>query len=702
MVIVPPHLVVQWVDEIRRFTKVLKTHIYFGDPRDNKLRENYSLIDKLTRNHPVFQGPNPQQNVIISSYFTMSMRHGPSRQRQWQRDNNRETESLEQSDTRWPSSMTGKFGCLVLDEAHQIRNVDTLQWRTMHWMRAPMNVLLTATPTFNSIEDIRGLMPFLLHPDNERFWDGVVVPAGYDPFINGDPEHPCHRLMFTIRGLDRWIWKNDNMVDAAIGLRLKPVIQKCVVRRQVTSLLPLRVGNPIGDSIPPAFRFQRNVRFTPRELVEYETWANQYLKQLVVKTRTGRIVWKSDMLRLLQMLTTWIPSVQIEKVLRANQGSKLYKMIDDNAHLGRYLAHLAMKEAQKFLERRIVEAEAREGDTDDLEEGIHVVPSKWTGVSREQALCYLLAGSPKMRAMIQIIRQEVLLLDEKSLVWCSNPAQQWYIGAVLNLAGIPCDVYHADLTHSQRQEMRTSFNENPNEIKVLICSYYVNSAGSNLQQSCRNAHLFDIPNNDNLLKQAIGRIRRLGQTRAVKVYTYVLEESFNMRQIAHNLSKAVPALGLFLNSEAWDISLNTDTGDIDMGSWVLNRDKSISRVSDIYIPYLNPRFFIKPDRLFKKIITSHSSTTALIRNRPSLSDLEAAIHGEIGGLDEVRSGTMTDNDLATLIVRKLLTAQQFAEIQEDDDEYSEDGNDSEDQDSDDDDVPAFQVNQLTFIPAPGR
>jgi SWI/SNF-related matrix-associated actin-dependent regulator of chromatin subfamily A3 len=127
-----------------------------------------------------------------------------------------------------------------------------------------------------------------------------------------------------------------------------------------------------------------------------------------------------------------------------------------------------------------------------------------------------------MRCMLDIIRQEALLLNKKSVVWCLNPGQQFYVAAVLNVAGIDCKVYHADLPHHQRAELLQTFNDDPNQLMVLICSYYVNSAGSNMQRNCRNAHLFDVPNSDSLLTQAVGRIWRLNQQRTVKVYDYVL------------------------------------------------------------------------------------------------------------------------------------------------------------------------------------
>jgi hypothetical protein len=100
--------------------------------------------------------------------------------------------------------------------------------------------------------------------------------------------------------------------------------------------------------------------------------------------------------------------------------------------------------------------------------------------------------------------------------------------------------------------------------------------------------------------------------------------------------------------------LNEATGDIDMGCWYLNDDQTISRVADVYLPYLNPRAFIDPDVLCQKIISSHASTSALIRNRPALSDLEIMVHEHIGALKDVQQEEFTESNIAALLAEILL------------------------------------------------
>lgn len=62
------------------------------------------------------------------------------------------------------------FHTLVMDEAHQIRNLNTLQATAVRWVKGDFNVLFTATPASNAIEDVKGIVPFILNPANEKLW----------------------------------------------------------------------------------------------------------------------------------------------------------------------------------------------------------------------------------------------------------------------------------------------------------------------------------------------------------------------------------------------------------------------------------------------------------------------------------------------------------------------------------------------------
>ncbi|RAH57910.1 hypothetical protein BO85DRAFT_438142 [Aspergillus piperis CBS 112811] len=76
----------------------------------------------------------------------------------------------------------------------------------------------------------------------------------------------------------------------------------------------------------------------------------------------------------------------------------------------------------------------------------------------ETCLTYLLRGSPKLRALLSNLQQEVFELNEKSIVWCTGPSQQMYMAAALHHAHIDCQVYHSELTVKERMERMHGVN----------------------------------------------------------------------------------------------------------------------------------------------------------------------------------------------------------------------------------------------------
>lgn len=127
------------------------------------------------------------------------------------------------------------------------------------------------------------------------------------------------------------------------------------------------------------------------------------------------------------------------------------RKIDSQGSLGKVFAHKALEMSQKVLQHRIKEAKETGQDTTTLVEGILKISKDAKDLDHFVALCTLLHGSPKLWEVMKRIRLEVHHLHEKSIVWCSNPGQQFLVAAILNLAGIFIAVYYAKLTNAQRR-----------------------------------------------------------------------------------------------------------------------------------------------------------------------------------------------------------------------------------------------------------
>ncbi|KAJ9200953.1 hypothetical protein DTO032I3_4427 [Paecilomyces variotii] len=169
-------------------------------------------------------------------------------------------------------------------------------------------------------------------------------------------------------------------------------------------------------------------------------------------------------------------------------------------------------------------------------------------------------------------------------------------------------VFHAELDHCEREMLVQSFCTKPSSHHVLICSFYVNSAGSNPQNLCRNVHLWDIPTSDRYVQQAVGRVRRLGQTHIVKVYDYYLDKSFNSRQLSLNLNKLVPSLVTELNSNIINVDYDKENKMLDLGKWAENLGGTLSFVKPEH--YVHVDAF--PDRVVGAKSRCHNTTTLCV------------------------------------------------------------------------------------------
>ena len=67
-----------------------------------------------------------------------------------------------------------------------------------------------------------------------------------------------------------------------------------------------------------------------------------------------------------------------------------------------------------------------------------------------------------------------------------------------------------------------------------------------------------------LLMQAIEHIRHLSQKHIIKIYNYIILNSFNIKQLENNLIKMISDLVTELNDELFNIIFNHDTKTINL------------------------------------------------------------------------------------------------------------------------------------------
>lgn len=213
LIIVPPGLVYQWVDELHRATSKLKVYIYYGDYR-KKSESNATVIDRrLTRDHELFDGHASRAKcVVITAYQSWALRHGPSAITDWRVSKLRMKVASarliqDKIDPSWPGYLGGCFEQVILDEAHLVKNSNSNQACAVAWLDADFHVCLTATPIYNSLEDFSGFLPLLL-PRTSIWTEENLKRFGVDETVNPfdlPHDHPASILQLSKKAQDKFI-----------------------------------------------------------------------------------------------------------------------------------------------------------------------------------------------------------------------------------------------------------------------------------------------------------------------------------------------------------------------------------------------------------------------------------------------------------------------------------------------------------------
>lgn len=180
---------------------------------------------------------------------------------------------------------------------------------------------------------------------------------------------------------------------------------------------------------------------------------------------------------------------------------------------------------------------------------------------------FLLHRSPKMQAMLPILQDQVIVHEEKVIMWTQFPAKQVYVAATLYNANIPAEVFHTGLSVAKHSSLVQRFTQEPHSYLVLVCSYSMNTVGLNLQNLCHNVHLFSTGLSKSITNQAIGQVCCIRQQHIILVYKYHLENSFNDMLITCSHMKSIP--GLIAEMEQDQL---VGDGSLEIGCWVVHHD----------------------------------------------------------------------------------------------------------------------------------
>lgn len=163
---------------------------------------------------------------------------------------------------------------------------------------------------------------------------------------------------------------------------------------------------------------------------------------------------------------------------------------------------------------------------------------------------------PKLEALLDSIG-EIIESGESALVFTQFLQTLEHTGRLLKAAGIPVFMLHGALPAKQRQKVLADFNSTAGGA-VLLMTLKTGGVGLNLTKASYVFHL-EPWWNPSVENQATDRAHRLGQSKAVQVFRYIMHESLEEKIELLKERKDRKFQGLFTNSEK-ETDLGPGTG----------------------------------------------------------------------------------------------------------------------------------------------
>lgn len=287
LVLVPRNGVMGWFDEFETFPGIT-AHQWYGNPNDALARRSIGpsfdrlilFLDRLDQHDPA-----TAHKVIVTTYTkyrdeTMERREGTASNAEIDAD---ETLTKKQKDQkkldRYESRLQGRFGLIILDEAHKAKNVVTKTHTSISRTRADKILGLTSTPILQTPRDLHGLIELAWHTavarvlvadmevhESRKFYGELAeeLPSS----VAADPKflpllHPASFKRYL-----GYSTADDKLVRTAQNsLRVvRPIMRFCFLRfYKGQSLSPFGLDEVVGGDIKPYKPLVVELRFKQRQ-----------------------------------------------------------------------------------------------------------------------------------------------------------------------------------------------------------------------------------------------------------------------------------------------------------------------------------------------------------------------------------------------------------------------------------------------------
>ena len=456
LVLVPPSLVEQWTEELR--TKFRLDFIAYDDPVFRQAANGWARFERVVASVDTAKR-EPHASAISSIDYDM----------------------------------------VIVDEAHHLRNRETLAWKLVNRLRKRYILLLTATPVQNDLEELFNLIT-LLRPGQLR------TPAEFRR---------------------RYVAKGDRLRPSNVE-ELRRLVREVMIRNRRAEA---------GLRLPPRQAETLRLRLSPAEQRLYDgvsRWVRHQYRMLLAGEAAGDGVRRagvgaaSVVLKVLQREAGSSPQALLRTLERmkeqAGPGGRPAPpeplptpTLPERPPVPLRPKPLRLPETQggQIIQPRLFEqageswATGGAGAESTPQISALPDPDELTRLARS-------AGSgTKAQALVSLIER----IEDKVVVFTGFRATQEALVDHLTRAGLEVVGYHGEMTRLQKEQ---AIREFAGRARVLV-STESGGEGRNLQEYCATMVNFDLPWNPMRIEQRIGRLHRIGQRRPVFIFNLAAE-----------------------------------------------------------------------------------------------------------------------------------------------------------------------------------
>ncbi|KAJ5181125.1 hypothetical protein N7491_000679 [Penicillium cf. griseofulvum] len=513
LLLVPAPLLSQWVQEVRRDWGGLVPILSYEDPvlKEQMLGSRLTVHQMWNLSFPqnlryILDKTNPdaQKVLIITSYETHIRRTS------WV--------ITKKDGDYWATRHDNHFGLVIADEAHRVKNKQTAIASILKMQQPRALIFATATPIFNSIRDLIGLIDLIgvrglqclsqacKDPTTKAKYDQLRAKSSKNKKRELKEMHktsPLRLMLLDATVLNDLIRHRETLPMEADYFGF--VLNLFAIQRSPGSCLP----NSLGPSIAMKDMFKTitfrtaDMELSTEEKIVYQAFhAKAASKEYIVETAIERTANPGQRVK-----SKFIAATRSLRKLAIANFSTTLAILNAKLELGDSNTHVAT--LNEWRQENIAAEWVYMVTKEDTDCAIH---------SADDLMKFLVHGSPRLRLIFQELLDRKVFEEvdknrfghhQKILIVDSCPLNAWYAEVVLRAALVDARTLHSALEPSERDTLVNKFNDPQSTLRVLITTYDIGSVGLNLHHACNRVILTSPGRSWAQEAQAAGRALRI-------------------------------------------------------------------------------------------------------------------------------------------------------------------------------------------------